>query len=69
MRTLPRLPTALAAATPARAAAQATADGAATGASAWNWVIGAAAVVVVAAIAWDLFAPAGRRGRGAPRAP
>lgn len=57
------------AAFPAVAAAQATADGAATGASPWNWVVGAAALAIVVALAWDLFGPAGRRRRGAPPAP
>lgn len=68
MRMLARLPSLLAAASPALAVAQAGGDGVATGASPWNWVIGVAAVVVVAAMAWDLFGPAGRRRRDAPRA-
>lgn len=57
------------AALPVVAAAQASADGAATGASPWNWVVGIAALAIVVAMAWDLFGPAGRRRRGAPPAP
>lgn len=68
MRSLPRRVSAAAvvAALPGLAAAQQ----AATGSSVWNWIIGLAALVVVLAIAWDLFGPAGRRRRAGepPRA-
>ncbi len=61
MRSRPRLLAATYAALPALAAAQA--DGAATGRSAWNWVLGIAALVVVIALAVEIFAPAGRARR------
>lgn len=71
MRSLPRRldhrAFAAVAALPSLAAGQGTtADGAATGASPWNWVIGVAALAIVIAMAWDLFGPAGRRRSGAP---
>ncbi len=69
MRSLPRQVSAVAAGlSPALAAAQQLADGAATGASGWNWVIGLAALLVVLAIAWKLFG-APRLRHGARRAP
>ena len=67
MRSLVRPVLAVAGAWPALAAAQGGTGGVATGRSAWNWVIGIAAVVVVIALARVMFGrgrPAGGTGRG-----
>ncbi len=63
MRSLRRLLAVGASSLPALAVAQA-ADGAATGGSAWNWLIGIAAALVVLALAVEMFS----RGAGRVRA-
>ena len=59
MRSLARLSVPVAAVLPALAAAQ-EADPAATGSSAWNWVIGIAALLVVIILALEIFRPSRR---------
>ncbi len=66
MRSLPRLTAAAAGFGPALAAAQGAADPAATGRSVWNWVLLGAAVVVVIALAIEIFG-GGRRAGSPPR--
>ena len=64
MRSLARPVFAVSAVWPALAAAQTVSGAAATGRSAWNWVIGIAALVVVLFLARLIFGP-GRAARGA----